>query len=362
MANLKIDLYCNDGSPLRITRPTIYGRGVGGAELSMMTWAETMVNRGHRVRIYNDPDVAGDFDGVEYLPKNAFDPNQYRDVFITYRSPNPHTREAKAGIKIHWSTDQYTIGNYATDIVPFVDKIICISPYHQRYYEKRYNPPPDKLTYIDLGVRLQDYPDNVNKIKHRFVYCSVPERGLKIVGQIWPEIRSAIPDATLVITADHTLWGATIPNNHTYRLNMIGLDGVLFLGAIERRRLVKVQCEAQVHLFPCTYEELFCVSSAECQAAAAYSMTSTFGALETTNQYGLQFPGNPDDPQWQRDYTAAVIAAVLDQDNLTKKAEKGAKLARGRFDWDRICDEWEQVINEHPGSKKTGEAGEAESG
>lgn len=349
MANLKIDLYCNDGSPLGITPLTIYGRGVGGAELSMMTWAETMAARGHTVRIYNDPDVVGVFDGVEYLPQNIFEPGQHRDVFIVYRSPNVHIGQAKADVKLHWSMDQYTIGNYATDIVPFVDKVICISPYHQRYYQNRYNPPPDKMTYIDLGVRLVDYPDDVDKIRHRFIYCSVPERGLKVVRQIWPAITQAIPDASLVITSDHRLWGSVSPNNHHYRLEMLGVNGVLFLGAVERKRLVKVQCEAQIHLFPCTYEELFCISSAECQTAGAYSMTSTSGALETTNQYGLQFPGNPEDPGWQKSYTAAVIAAALDQDNLTKEAQKGAKLARQRFNWETICDEWERVIDGQPG-------------
>ena len=64
--SLKIDLYCNDGSPLGVTPPDIYGRGVGGAELSMMSWAETMARRGHQVRIYNNPLALGVHDGVEY--------------------------------------------------------------------------------------------------------------------------------------------------------------------------------------------------------------------------------------------------------------------------------------------------------
>ena len=37
---LKIDLLCNDGSPIGVTPLNIYGRGVGGAELSMMTLME----------------------------------------------------------------------------------------------------------------------------------------------------------------------------------------------------------------------------------------------------------------------------------------------------------------------------------
>lgn len=346
----KIDIFCDDGSPLKITPPMIYGRGVGGAELSMMTWAETMARRGHTVRVYNDPDTPGDYDGVNYLPKSDFAPAEYRDVFIIYRSPNNHIREAKAGIKIHWSTDQYTRGNYATDIVPFVDRIVCISPYHQADYQSRYNPSLEKITHIDLGVRLQDYPDKLDKIKNRFVFCSVPERGLKVVRMIWPKIKAALPDATLIITADHTLWGAHSPNNQTYRLDLLHVEGILFFGAVPRRNgdkpmdLIRAQTQAQIHLYPCIYPELFCISSAECQVAGAYSITPDTGALKTTNEFGLIYPGNPEDPQWQKGYTDLVIATALDQESLTRAAKKGMTAARERFDWERICDEWETLI------------------
>ena len=378
MANLKIDIYCRDGSPLKITPPMIYGRGVGGAELSMMTWAETMVRRGHQIRVYNNPDTAGDYDGVSYLPQDSFEPGYKRDVLIVYRSPTPDVKNVQAAIKIHWSTDQYTIENYATDIVPFVDKVICISPYHMADYQGRLvealssgkwptenwapdkeavkdnavNAPLDKITYIDLGVRLQDYPLEIEKIHSRFIFCSVPERGLTVIRQIWPQIKEALPDATLVITSDHRLWGSHSPNNHKYRLDLLGCDGIVFLGAIERHELAKHQAQAQIHLFPCTYPELFCISAAECQAVGAYPITSNAGALTTTNEFGLIIPGNPEDPTWQSAYVDTVIAMALDQDRLIDKAEKGIKLARIRFDWERICDQWEQLIEGQSKQKK----------
>ena len=341
---LTIDLYAYDGSPLGITPPFIYERGVGGAELSMMTWAEEMAKRGHQVRVYNNPDAPGDYDNVEYLPQKAFEPEQYRDVFVVYRSPNPHIRTAKAGVKVHWSTDQFTMGNYAADIVPYVDRIVCISPYHAADYTERYNPSEDKITHIDLGVRLQDYPFEAEKIQNRFIFCSVPERGLKVIRQIWPKIKGALPDATLVITADHRLWGSHSPNNHQYRLDMLGCEGVVFLGAIPRQKLTQQQMQAQIHLYPCTYEELFCISAAECQVAGAYPVTSSVGALETTNEFGLIVPGDPYDPAWQKRYIETVIELAQDQDELTRLAQAGMVKARERFDWHKICDEWEEVL------------------
>lgn len=342
--SLTIDLYAHDGSPLGLVPADIYGHGVGGAELSMMTWAETMAGRGHTIRIYNNPKEEGEFEGVEYLPQRAFDPQGNRDVFIVYRSPNPHIRSTKAGLKVHWSTDQYTVGDYGRDIVPYVDKIACISPHHKNYYIERYFPEPHKICHLDLGVRLQDYQKTVEKIQHRFIFCSVPERGLEIVAKIWPKIKEALPDATLVITSDHRLWGSPTPNNHNHRLSMIGLDGIVFMGAIPRRDLITHQSQAQMMIFPCIYEELFCVSAAECQVTGAMPLTSEAGALKTTNQYGDKLPGNPYDPTWQKRFTDLVLKYMEDQEALTAKAKLGMDAARRRFDWDVIAKEWEKGV------------------
>jgi len=340
-----IDIYANDGSPLDISPPTIYGRGVGGAELSMMTWAETMVKRGHQVRVYNNPDNIGDYDGVEYLPQHVFNPGESRDVFIIYRSPNPHVASAKAGIKIHWSTDPYTIGNFGTDIVPHVDAAVCISPYHLAHYRAQYTGPDtqDKVGYIDLGVRMQDYDIEVERIENHCIFCSIPDRGLPLVRTMWPQIKKAVPDATLTITSDYTLWGVG-PQNHQHRMNFLHVEGVEFVGAIPRKELAKKQLEAQILLYPCIFEEMFCISAAECQVAGAIPVTPPVAALETTNEFGVLVPGHPNDPGWLNHYAELIIKMMVDQEGQAAIRDEMMPAAANRFRWDRICAEWENLF------------------
>lgn len=340
---LKIDLYANDGSPLGVTPDYIYNRGVGGAELAMMTWAETMANRGHQIRIYNNPEQARAYNGVEYHPQVAFNPLENRDVYIVYRSPNPHLRATKADFKIHWSTDQHTIGDFGRDIFPFVDKVICISPYHVDYHKNRYSINDSKITYIDLGVRLDDYFEEIEKVEGRCIYCSVPDRGLEILAHCWPVIKKEKPDASLVITSDYRLWGSPSPGNHQHRLQWLHQPDVVFLGKIPRRQLIKEQLKAQVHTFPNTYEELFCISAAECQVAGAMPVTSSIGAVQTTNEWGKIIKGFPGNGKWQQDFVDAIIE-IMEMNN-DEREEKQAKAA-SRFDWDVICDEWERVISQ----------------
>lgn len=343
-----IDVYCNDGSPLGLTWDHIYnGLGIGGAELAMLTWAEFMVKRGHLVRIYNNPRPGpATVQGIEFLNQRDFIPNESRDVFIAWRSPNPYLRHALAKFKIHWSTDQCTTGNYQTDIIPFIDKIICISPFHKEYYFRVYGPPENKITYLDLGVRLEDYKLEVQKVKGRCIFCSVPDRGLEVIARIWPGIRQAIPEAHLIITSDYRLWGAPAALDYDHRLRLVKQEGITYLGAVPRRKLVELQLSSQVQLYPCTYDELFCISAAECQVAGAYPLTSDLGALQTTNQFGAILPGHPADPAWQRDFTALTIETLKDQRWLTSRAEYCIEHARERFSWHKIIDDWEIIIEE----------------
>ena len=345
---LTIDLYANDGSPLGIAPPDIYGRGVGGAELSMMTWAETMAKRGHRVRVYNNPPTPDDYDGVSYANQASFQANEYRDVFVVYRSPNPWIKAANAGVKLFWSCDQYTIGDFAKDVFPHVDRIVCISPFHVNYHKARYGAENGKIGYIDLGVRLGDYPEGVEKIEGRCIFCSVPDRGLQILRVVWPRIKERAPHASLVITSDYTLWGAP-PLNHQYRLKWLDQQSANFVGKVPRHELARLQMEAQVHSFPCTYEELFCISAAECQAAGAVPVTSDFGALPTTNEWGRVLVGHPMDGKWQRAFVDNVVGALLADD-----APDIAGRARERFDWDAICERWENLIETGEFNAKTG--------
>lgn len=339
-----IDLYANDGSPIGVIPPDIYDRGVGGAELAMMTWAQTMVEHGHQVRIYNTPRQIGDYDGVEYLPQSAFRPNDSRDVFIVYRSPNPFIRAAKAGMKIHWSCDQYTIGYYETDIFPYVDKIVCISPYHVDYHKRTYNASDDKIGHIDLGVRVEDYDQyDVDKVPGRCIFCSVPSRGLDELRQVWPQIKERVPHASLVITSDWRLWGVPNAGDQEYRMRWVGQDDISYVGKIPRSELVQEQLKAQVQSYPCTYEELFCISTAECQIAGAYPVTSNMGALRTTNQWGTIIEGNPQDSQWQERFIENVVAA-LQSDLSTDTMDELQEQARQRFDWHKICERWERLI------------------
>ena len=244
--------------------------------------------RGDEVVLYNNP-MTPNGSPFEQRKINDFDPNESRDVLITFRAPNPRSISAK-GLRVFWSCDQYTTGDFK-QFAPYMHKIVGISPFHQRYFQDIYQIK--NMIVIDLPVRIQDILDAPaqERVPNRLIFTSVPDRGLKNLWRYWPQIKKRCPDATLVITSDYRLWGAGELNGD-HRISWMHMDGVAFLGAIPRRTLIQEELKADVQAYPCTYDELFCISNAEAQCAGIYPVTSDMGALATTNM-GRIVPGNP---------------------------------------------------------------------
>jgi hypothetical protein len=156
-------------SPSFAFLPTdVDGYGVGGAEISLIRLAAELVKQGHTVTVWNNPVSRSDsnptpltrgtiqvFDGVQYRDADEFDPHEPTDVFILYRNPYTCLGCVDAKVKIFWSTDQQTAGDYR-EIFPLVDFTVCISDYHKRYFVERYSADPTKIIAIDLGVIIEE--------------------------------------------------------------------------------------------------------------------------------------------------------------------------------------------------------------
>jgi hypothetical protein len=340
--NLKLDVLCNDGSPLGVTIDTLYGRdgklGCGGAELALLTLCEGWHNAGHEVRLYNNPTLPNGSPFIQ-LPIDSFVPQEDRDVVIIFRSPNKRLLGAK-GLKVWWSCDQNTVGNFR-DFAREVDKIVTISDFHAKHFMVNYGIM--NTISIDLPVRINDYLGHMtDKIPHSMIFCSVPDRGLDILANAYPSIKAKVPDATLVITSDYRLWGAPYTGSEQFIRRFLGADGVRYLGAVPRMEMVKEQLKASIQAYPCTYDELFCYSVAECQVAGAYPVTSSQGALETTNM-GSKVAGTSRDPQWLPTFVERVVFD-LTRNDLNVLQEEVSSKAKERFSLDNILAQWEKRV------------------
>lgn len=341
MNKLKIDVLANDGSPLGVTEQSIHGldgsTGVGGAELGILTLCAAWSEVGHDVTFYNNPRVSNG-SIFKQAPISTFIPQENRDILIIFRSPNVRVENAK-GLKVWFSTDQYTVGDFR-EFAAKVDKIVTISEFHANYFKSTYGI--ENTVTIDLPVRTWEYKNEVEKIPHSMIFCSVPDRGLAVLAEMYDEIYSAVPQVTLTITSDYRLWGVGSPMNEQYVRRFLGKAGVRFLGAIPRNQMVEEQQKAVIQAYPCTYEELFCYAVAECQVAGAIPITSNIGALSTTNM-AVQVHGDVLSRDWKRLFVDTVVGQ-LQSPVVSELSSYTKERAIARFSIERIIKEWDKVF------------------
>lgn len=338
---MKIDVLANDGSPLGVTEQSISGmdnrNGIGGAELAILTLCRGWYEFGHDVTFYNDPTVVG---GSVFKQEevNRFDPQADRDILIIFRSPNLAAINAK-GKKIFFSCDQYTVGDFK-DFSQHVDRVVGISQFHSDYFKMRYGIYNMKV--IDIPIRDWEY-EKVEKKKNSCIFTSVPDRGLPTLLPIWSRIVEQVPDATLTITSDWSLWTGNDDSYaiSPYRIAWAGKEGVRYAGAVKRSELIKIQAEAQFHLYPCIYDELFCISVAESQVAGVVPITSRTGALRTTNRLGQIIDGNPSSGEFITKFVDTVVRLMR-----AGKIVDISHEAKKEFGMTEVLNQWERLFND----------------
>ena len=343
MTGRKIAVVCNDGSPLQVTEKTMRGEdgrlGVGGAELALLTMCGAWQYYGNDVTLYNDPKELG-ASSFRQLPISEFNPQGDMDITIFFRSPNPLAHRTK-GKKIWWSCDSYTVDDFRA-FRNQVDKVVCISQHHAKYFKEMYGII-DGIA-IDLPVRTWEYREPIQKIPKRCIFTSIPDRGVMELHAAWPRIQKEVPEASLVITSDWRLWAdwCTEEQIRHYKLAYARHPNITYRGAIRRNELVQIQMEADIHLYPCIFEEQFCISVAESQVAGAFPISTDAGALKTTNM-GRVLHGNAQDPQWQDVFVKNAVELLTDS-RLPQKQEWIREVARKRFSVENIIRQWDEKV------------------
>jgi len=340
--NKTIDILTVDGSPRGVTPKELNTYGVGGAEKYLIQLTRELNKVGYKIRIYNDPRKPGIYDGVEYLPLSNFVKTDDRDILISFRGMIGESLGANRKLHIGISTDQYTTGDYK-DWYANVNKMVGISKYHRDDHIHRYGI--DSLIPMDIGIDLEEYNKNFEKIPYQVIFCSVPDRGLRFLADYWDELIFKIPELNLVITGSKGLWTkGALDETGEYRLLFAGKKNVKYLGRVDRNVLTELQLQSESQIYPCNYPELFCISCAECQVAGAYPITSNVGALETTNRFGCRI-------EWGRDFRINFINAIQEffTYSFNERCEVNKevqKLARKEFGWEKIIKQWEKILNE----------------
>jgi len=280
----------------------ILTKGLGGSE----TWiVETARNiKGYNVVVFCKTDKSEVFENVGYNPIELFPQfcaNNVIDICIVSRFPEyvpvaikGHAKQI--GIIFHDLLSPDVI----LPVHPKLKWVFGLTDWHCDYIKKVF--PMHNPIKINYGID-QSYKSEI-KVKNSFIYSSFPNRGLVVLLKMWPRILEILPDATLNIfcNLDQKWVNDVIPEEmkEIKALLKVNKKGTINHGWVPKKVLAQAWSTAEYFLYPCKFEETFCLTAVEAAITKTFVITNGLAALgETVGDRGLIIPGNVLDITWQ---------------------------------------------------------------
>lgn len=322
--------------------------GIGGSEEAVIRLSRQLSKLGWKVVVFAKPgsNTGLDEDGVMW--RNYWDCNleDEFDIFVAWRAPFMFDKKIKARKSYLWLHDVMEPGEFTPNRIANFTKCIVLSKYHRDLFPMI---PEDKILMSGNGIDSEEFEALDGKIErnpHKLVYTSSHVRGLAYLYEIWPEVKKAIPDATLDVYYGRESYDAVHKGNPERMKWMDGmmdkakkLDGVTDHGKASQQKVMEEFFRAAVWPYPCPFPEIYCITSVKAQAAGAVPVSSTTAALDEMVQYGFKQEFKEFDKKDLESYKNNLIKALKDTEWQEKQRPAMMKWAREQS-WTRIAEQW----------------------
>lgn len=245
-----------------------------------------------------------------------------------------------------------------------LDGVFYLSNYQKNLYEAR-SPEWKFLPNVISGNGIRGFQNKTdedieltddqlkNKMPTSCIYLSNWARGLDLLIHIWPEVRRAVPQATLDVYYGPQTWGLWSAA-HTNQLieKMKTIEGVNIHGMVGHRQLDAALQRASIMAYPCNcFAETYCISGVKAQWRGVIPVTCALGALKET-----LCPGSPctTDMKTMKDLHAYRDLLISTLNRVSKSAQTSPELLveeRRKYiqfaapnTWSRCVDLWKQLM------------------
>jgi glycosyltransferase involved in cell wall biosynthesis/SAM-dependent methyltransferase len=347
-------------------------KSLGGSETAGLCLMRELAALGHNVFAFTQTDKPGMYDGVCYIPLQAFQSfatTTPHDICVVQRLPELFSSHMESKLNVVWAHDlalkreERKISGTSWNI----DKIACVSNWHAEQYRQIYGLEPDVLYPTRNGIDLNLF-DGLDVLEHnpkKLIYTSRPERGLDVLlDRIFPELLKRDPELQLYLA------GYDNPVEHlapfyeaiNARIREFG-DRIVHLGSLTKRKLYSHYASAGCLVYPTpssiakSFSEVSCITVMEAMAAGLPVVTSNRGALPETlaPNAGSLILGEPSEDIYVASFCDAVMSYVQDKD-AAKAASTAGRAAAKRLSWADTAKQWaadfERFIEERNDDKE----------
>lgn len=253
-------------------------RGITGSEQALMAFAEASAAAGHRVVVYIPAE--GDFlhNDVWYKDSASRWPRledlDEADCVVAWLSADPLVRVSPDAFRVMvLQINDWGMCSTRDTRYRHVDKFVVQSASHVESLWSKVDHPIDRerIVVIPNGIRAERFVGSSRRIKDRLIACSSPDRGVHWMLYLWPQIKQAVPTATLHIFYEVMKWAMSavqhaneIGQRARYMLDVLptlSSHGVVLRGAVSPEEIAKELLRSDFMTYPCDtlmFSEGFC--------------------------------------------------------------------------------------------------------
>jgi predicted O-methyltransferase YrrM/tetratricopeptide (TPR) repeat protein len=334
-----IVVFVADGGWGPWTGSDILTKGVGGSETYIIEIARWIQKAGRfQCVVFCKCEKPELFEGVQYIPLSVYPEyimkNKIHTAIVSRFSE--YIPLTYVGFIDNVYLVLHDLGPSGL-VIPMhnkLKKVLCLTNWHVEHFLKNFPAFEGKTEAFYYGIdraRFDVSGDN-HKVPNSFIYSSFPNRGLLPLLQMWPAIKKAIPDATLNVYSDvNGKWVNEVAKEQMDEIRRIlaggGLEGVTVHGWVSKADLAVAWRRADIWLYPCIFQETFCLTALEAAATKTLAIGAPLAALqETIGDRGILVEGDPMTAEWQSRALKELLAVLGD-------GERRASLIARNYEW-----------------------------
>lgn len=311
--------------------------GIGGSETAIINLTKEWVKYGYKVTVYCTTEEQGEYDGVNYLSNNLFNPVDKFDILIVWRSIETIEQYSFNARKIFLDLHDVVNTKISENTLKNLTKI-CVKSKFQASMLGEINP--EKYVIIPNG----GFYDKIvcEKDPNYLIYSSSYDRGLAYMLK-WgfPKIKEKFKDVYLKIFYGWDLFDKSHKETEDIKLykniisELMTQEGVKDCGRISQRELLQEKARASIHYYVGDFQEIDCISVRESVSQNTIPVVSDESIVFREKDYCIRIEG---DPHLQSTHEKAAEKIVEILSNL-EEYRQNIKLPESES-WANVGLEW----------------------
>ena len=334
-------------------------KGVGGSEEAVLNLSREWAKLGWNVTVYCNTGNTGEVsEGVTYKPFWMWNYRDKQDVVILWRTPTPCDYDINATKILVDLHDVIPAGEFTAPRLAKIYKVMVKTNFHRSLFP---NIPDDKICVVPNGQNFDLFEQKAKKDQYLIVNTSSPDRSMDVLPKLFKKVKERVPQARCQWAYGFDVFDK-VHINHSAMMKWkedtvkaMEEAGIENLGRLSQKECAKLYLKANVLAYPTEFAEIDCITVKKAQACGAKPVTTDFGALEESVQYGVKIHSEKTKDTWcapnqfhfgleneeaQNKWVDAIVKEL--QTPIEDRSEM--KEWTKKFSWNKIAKSWDSIL------------------